>query len=517
MISPLPLTAALLLIALLCCFLGMASAMRRGAPGARPFCFLAFACALYAAGSALELSGGTLQRIVFWVKVEYIGILLMEPLWVLYALDFAQVSVPRRGLLALLFVDPLVSLALLWTTELHGLFYSRYWLRAGAPFPLVEIAHGPMYWVHTAAMWIMYSIGVLVLVRYAARSSASVRRSALIALGGMLVPLATNLLMITGATPQGIDVGPFSVIVSVALFAWAISSRRFLDLLPMARERAIESLRDGLVILDKGGKIVDFNPAALAVLGLGDGDAHAELEEALGRPELAALAAKGSGSTELILPLTGGERHLQARAFRVTDDRGNSLGSSLLITDVTETARLVDRLAELASLDGLTGALNRRRFDEVGLRDLELSRRSGAPVGVLMLDLDLFKLVNDERGHQAGDEVLKAVCRRCKGELRATDSFARYGGEEFSVFLPGSDVDGTMAAAERLREVVGDSPIPWEKGGVSVTVSVGAYSSVPGPEDSLEGYLRLADEALYQAKGRGRNRVVFWTASASPG
>ena len=333
----------------------------------------------------------------------------------------------------------------------------------------------------------------------------------------MLVPLATNLLMITGATPYGIDLGPFSVLASVALFAWAISSRRFLDLLPVARERAIESLRDGLVIFDNEGRIVDFNPAAPLILGLGDGAARAELEEVLRRPELAALAAAGSGSTELILPLAGRDRRLQARAFTVTDDRERPLGSSLLITDVTETAMLVDRLAELACLDGLTGALNRRRFDEVGARDLELSRRSGAPVGVLMLDLDLFKLVNDERGHQAGDEVLKVVCRRCKEELRATDSFARYGGEEFSVFLPGSDVTGTIAAAERLREVVGDLPIPWEGRGVSVTVSVGAYSAVPSPEDCLECLLRRADEALYQAKARGRNRVVFWTEGASPG
>ena len=154
MISPLPLTASLFLISLLCCFLGIASAMRQGAPGARPFSFLAFACAIYAAGAALELSAMMLSRIVFWIKVEYIGILLMEPLWVLYALDFAQVRVADRRILALLFVEPAASLALLWTTELHGLFYARYWLRGATPFPLIEIAHGPAYWVHTAAMWV---------------------------------------------------------------------------------------------------------------------------------------------------------------------------------------------------------------------------------------------------------------------------------------------------------------------------------------------------------------------------
>jgi len=514
MISPSFLTAVLIVVAFFCSFLGIAGALRFRVPGATPFSFLMFAFAVYAAGSAFELSGGSLQRIVFWVKVEYVGIVLIPPLWLLFALDFTQSRVARPRLLALLFLEPALSLGLLWTTELHGLFYARCRLRPEAPFPLVAIEHGPAYWLHSAAMWLMLCSGVVILVRYAASSSQALRRSALIVLGAMFVPFATNILIIAGATPYGIDLGPFSVLLSGGLCGWAMAKRRFLDLLPVARERVLESLHEGLVILDLEGRVVDFNPAAARLFGLGPEAGGEELEEALELPELESLtAAEGEGA--LALPpegrWEGGPRRLKARAFRVSDARGRRLGSSLLLTDVTETALLLDRLAELACLDGLTGALNRRRFDEVCARDFELARRAGYSVGVLMIDLDLFKKVNDERGHAAGDEVLKEVCRRCKAELRGTDAFSRYGGEEFAVFLPESDREGTVAAGERLRGAVGGSPFPWEGGGIPVTISVGAYSAVPEAEEGVDRYLRRADEALYAAKARGRDRVVFWS------
>lgn len=181
----------------------------------------------------------------------------------------------------------------------------------------------------------------------------------------MLVPLATNLLILAGVTPYGIDLGPFAVAVSGLLFGWAMKSRRMLDLLPVARERALECLADGLVILDTEGRVADFNPAAPTVLGLGPHADRDEVQAALAQPELAALSVAGEGSCELSLAWGGGVRRVKARVFPVTDGRGRTLGSSLIVADVTELALLVDRLAELASLDGLTGALNRRHLDEI--------------------------------------------------------------------------------------------------------------------------------------------------------
>jgi two-component system cell cycle response regulator len=129
-----------------------------------------------------------------------------------------------------------------------------------------------------------------------------------------------------------------------------------------------------------------------------------------------------------------------------------------------------------------------------------------------MLDLDLFKRVNDERGHAVGDELLKAVCLACKDALRSSDVLARYGGEEFAVILPGSGPAESMVVAERLRARVAAIALPVEGRAVTVTASLGAFAGVPGPGDTLALFLRRADEALYRSKAKGRNKVSYWEA-----
>jgi diguanylate cyclase (GGDEF)-like protein len=328
-------------------------------------------------------------------------------------------------------------------------------------------------------------------------------------------------MMILGITPYGIDVGPFGMVFAGLLFSWAIMSRRFLVLLPVARELVIESLHDGIVILDTMGKVVDFNPAAASMLGLlggcGREDIVAALEGPEFEPELSPLIALGEGERELEGPSARGEprRRIRAKAFAVKDARTRPIGACLVLSDVTETAMLVDKLAELASIDGLTGALNRRRLEEIGERDIELARRSGESIGVLMVDIDFFKLVNDDWGHAAGDEVLKEICRRCKADMRSSDSFGRIGGEEFAVVLPSSDAEGALAAAERLRVAVSSSPIAWEGKGIAVTVSVGVFVGVPAEGEAVGLFLRRADDALYAAKQTGRNRTISWDVLGS--
>jgi len=175
-----------------------------------------------------------------------------------------------------------------------------------------------------------------------------------------------------------------------------------------------------------------------------------------------------------------------------------------------ENAALLSELSAQASLDALTGAYNRRRFDELSERDIELSRRSLSSVAVVMIDIDWFKRVNDERGHSVGDQVLKMVTQACREALRSSDILGRYGGEEFAVLLPGSGEEESLAVAERLRERVEAKALPCGGESVSVTVSLGVYSGVPSPGEGLDVYLRRADEALYRSKALGRNKTSYW-------
>lgn len=166
-----------------------------------------------------------------------------------------------------------------------------------------------------------------------------------------------------------------------------------------------------------------------------------------------------------------------------------------------------EQLSQLSATDPLTGLRNRRYVDEILNIEVLRARRYKTPLSVLMADLDHFKHVNDDHGHQAGDAVLRGVADVLRSSLRATDVGGRYGGEEFIVVLAHNDVEGARQLAERWRTAVENTPFAIPGGGVAeVTISIGVAGSV-GPEIEATDLVAAADAALYAAKQWGRNRV----------
>ncbi len=163
-------------------------------------------------------------------------------------------------------------------------------------------------------------------------------------------------------------------------------------------------------------------------------------------------------------------------------------------------------LTEVAISDPLTGLHNRRSFQVRLAEEVERTRRSQVPFALLLLDLDHFKQVNDRFGHQAGDQALQAVAAVLHNHLRAVDLPARIGGEEFAVLLPDTSGAGAVEAAERLRAAIAAHPIPHPHATITVSASIGV-AWCPVHADSGDGLLRVADQAMYQAKRAGRNRT----------
>jgi diguanylate cyclase (GGDEF)-like protein/PAS domain S-box-containing protein len=179
------------------------------------------------------------------------------------------------------------------------------------------------------------------------------------------------------------------------------------------------------------------------------------------------------------------------------------------VLDITERKRMEEELREFATIDELTKVWNRRFFLEQADRQVKAQARSRRPLAVLMLDIDLFKKVNDRFGHNIGDDALKTISQACLASLRETDLFGRLGGEEFAALLIDCDHAQAMQAAERMRKAVSIAEVLTPKENLRLTISVGVSSS--NYTLDLEKLIKEADQAMYKAKETGRNRVCSFT------
>ncbi len=201
---------------------------------------------------------------------------------------------------------------------------------------------------------------------------------------------------------------------------------------------------------------------------------------------------------------------------------GEEESAALSCVQDDEIARLqaiIDGLCDLSLRDPLTGTANRRHFDSILDRELDRVARSGDVALLLMVDIDHFKQVNDQYGHNAGDTVLQQVANALTGCVRPMDTLARYGGEEFCVILPDTDNEAAHALAEALRHKIAglNLPNPDSSCAATLSISLGVATSLAGSADTATGLLLKADNALYRAKQRGRNCSVSHVHIAASG
>ncbi len=164
-------------------------------------------------------------------------------------------------------------------------------------------------------------------------------------------------------------------------------------------------------------------------------------------------------------------------------------------------------LSELVHTDNLTGLFNYRHFEMVLAQEFERTRRTGQPTALIMLDLDYFKKVNDEWGHEGGNQVLRQVASIMIQLLRRIDIPCRYGGEEFALLLPGTHLPRAVQAAERLRQAIASAAIDFEGKLIPVTASMGVGVYMRNSNLTTETFIKHVDQLLYKAKEEGRDRV----------
>lgn len=215
-----------------------------------------------------------------------------------------------------------------------------------------------------------------------------------------------------------------------------------------------------------------------------------------------------TGMADVVAGLRAGAHDYLKKPFE-PEELLARVGSAIHVKQLQDQLR--DRNAQLDQLsrtDALTALYNRRHLDEeLGRRHGE-ARRHRDPLGLVLLDIDHFKHVNDVHGHPVGDDVLREVSSRIQNELRLDDIAGRWGGEEFLIILPRTDFAGVVETAERIRGAVSASPVAAGDQRIAVTISGGC---AVGPGESPAELLRRADKRLYEAKAAGRNQIIAAT------
>lgn len=488
----------------------------RRAPAATPFAYAIAALMVWTVGFAMELASTGVEAKLFWVNVQYVGIVALPVFWLQVVVTHLGYSRPRWW--TLLWVVPALTLLFVWWAPGDVFYGDPSLISRGVPVPMLDYDYGWWaLWVSTPYALALTIAAATLLVLAVRRRCGTSRWQAALLLASTLVPLLAELVYALGWSPvQGYNLVVPAIVLSGVMMAVALFRYHLFDVAPLAREVVVESMRDPVIVLDERRCLVDFNAAAGALL-------PALRPEAIGGP----LAVVLEGSPNVLDMLQHGSSSEREVTLRSGDDarqfslelspvraaRGHVAGTVAVFHDITERVELFERVKELARLDGLTNIFNRRHFFELAAAELQRARRHDASLSLILFDLDHFKEINDNHGHLRGDEVLRAVARACGDRLRSFDIFGRYGGEEFAVLLPDVDPDGALAVAERLRRGIAEVQ---REVGVEVSASFGVASVLTTVGVGLDDLLALADEALYRAKSRGRDRVEEATCLPAP-
>ncbi|MBF0161954.1 MAG: diguanylate cyclase [Magnetococcales bacterium] len=268
----------------------------------------------------------------------------------------------------------------------------------------------------------------------------------------------------------------------------------------------ILSAQEAIVVTNAAGEVVMVNPSAERILDKSEEElVQGGFLSVVDDPDYVRSFIE-HGGVEMPDTLVYRNRVLNFYAATIRNKQGEPIGSAALIRDVTEEKRLEEELRIMSYTDKLTGLYNRRRMEELLEKEYGRAQRYGLPLSVLFFDVDHFKKFNDTYGHDLGDKVLEMIGRVAKGHFRNLDYCCRYGGEEFCIVLPSTKEEDAFMAADRFRQRLSETDIQ----GLRVTCSIGVVTLPGAVCESWEEFLKLADNALYEAKRQGRNRVLSW-------
>jgi len=485
---------------------------RKYVNGALELSFFLLMAALFMISGILEVNGFYLFRILFFARAGFFFATFTVPAFFLFTLKYYKDRDLHPGLYPLfLILSFAIGFAGLFLRS-GSLLYREFWLEDRHSVPSFHYRGGILYYIQLAYLISLSMASQLLLLLKVFKSRGKVRKQSLFVFLGSLVPFI-NILIFPERIAGGFDSQPLALGVMGCFIGISLFRYRMLDLIQAAREKAVDNMGDGLLVIDHSGLVLDINRKGRE-LPLLEGFTLGRIYPGETRfgTYLSGFIGRGRDrfDPDRALFREGG------RVFRIfmsslSEGRGKGKsGYLIIIHDTTEMVNLVSDLEHHARIDSLTGIYNRRHWMNLVRKEWDTAVLNKSALVLIIFDLDHFKRINDTYGHVFGDEVLRTVADRVREILRKTEILGRYGGEEFCLYCAVEDREQAYAIGERVRECVESLNMSREGVPVRLTTSVGVCFGCPDGEERLDSYLQKADEALYRAKGAGRNMTVLY-------
>ena len=475
--------------------------------GTKEFSLFLLSASFFSLGYALEINQNTLSGIYDSLKIQFIGIPFTAVFFLLFSVKIATGRKINKFLYSILFIIPVITVILVFTVEKHSLIYISSSVVTGGMFPLLHYRAGLWYQINMISLIGTASAAEILLFIKLFRT-AGIRRKqiAFVFISGLvsLLPAAVN-----PSRVHNFDIQPFCLTLTGVFLSIAVFRYRMFSLVPYAREIAVDSITEYLIVFDDRGYVQDINASAGKSEMLNECAVGSLLPEKSPLKRFADLLLRNKANcpSNREYQFEYKKRNYLLKTSCIRNKGTAESGFVFIISDITKSVKRIKDLEYHAIYDSLTGIFNRRYIIDLLVKETMVVENEREAIGLILMDIDYFKSINDNYGHQAGDAVLKEVTGVISRELRVSDLFGRYGGEEFLIICPSSDSETTLYIAGRLRKALENLEIAYENNRIKTTASFGVYSNISSENENIDEMLRKVDIALYAAKNNGRNRV----------
>lgn len=478
-------------------------------------CFTAIMAQIFLKDEKLYLmiiNNNNLREMIFWNQIQYLGLPFISVLWMMVALLYTKTIYSLKTQIAvLLFAGPGITFLMRLTNSWHHLFYTKWEIRQFLGYYSLYMERGFWYYVNISYTILCLLLTVVIyLVGYLKNKAGYTKPHFLVFLFASLLPFMGIVLILFTFGAWNIDYSALIMPISLLIISYGILKYDFLEIRTLARETIFENNFAGMVVLGPGKRIIDYNKAAETFFkAIHISLNHYPLEHLLAREPKLLEIFESEDSRDFSLMIEGEERFFEIDVVPLGDPQDSNTRMLKSIRDVTEERKIQEKLKLLATTDSLSGLYNRAEFMNLAKKEFARAKRNHEDLSLLIMDLDNFKTINDTFGHAAGDEVIREMGSILLTSFRKTHITGRIGGEEFAVVLKNASLEEAKEAAEKCRETVSRKKVIYEGQEIAFSVSIG-LAAIHGNADvnDIEDILKMADDALYKAKAKGRNCVA---------